>query len=109
MVNVYEYGNVNPSDPNIIYITDLVKKESLMNSCMSVNSKLTPSDIRRNLDLAWGIVKRNFMKMDKKENKVSVGPPLVDHAPCSTCGSTQFIKTGVCFTCSNCASSSSCS
>ena len=36
-------------------------------------------------------------------------PEKVDHPPCNNCGSTIFIKTGVCYTCALCADSTSCS
>jgi len=98
MVNVYDYPKIK--------ITDLANNQALIDSCMSIDPKLTPVDIRRNLDLAEGIMKGYEIKVLKK-NEVK---EIEDYSqpPCSNCGSDKMMRTGTCYTCI-CGTTSGCS
>jgi hypothetical protein len=99
MVNVYNFEETN--------IAELSRNQSLIDSCMSTNPKLTPGDIRRNLDLAVGIMRGYSNKVSKVVKKEE---PVEDYSqpPCSNCGSDKMMRTGTCYTCI-CGTTSGCS
>jgi hypothetical protein len=91
-------------------ITDLAKNETLFNACLSKNPSLTWSDFRRNLDTAYRALIELKKKHSHKQNTAKeIKPEKTDHEPCTTCGSTTFLRTGTCFVCDRCGSSAGCS
>ena len=99
-------------------VTDLARQKYLINLLID-NPKVkgvdTVKDAIKHIDEMYNIAKGFAGKIKEKKRKENgeknkaIQPPTVDHEPCRECGSTQFFQTGVCFTCSNCASSTSCS
>ena len=99
MVNVYDFDKTN--------IAELGRNKGMINSCMSINPKLMPGDVRRNLDLAVGIMKGYAEKLKKKVVKKEI--PRNDGAFCTECGSMDLSPSGNCTVCRTCGKSQGCS
>ena len=102
MVNVYDLDRTES--------TDLARNQAVINSCMAINSTLTPADIRRNIDIAFVIAKSHQEKINVK-NKIKEPEPVrtSDHQPCNECGGIFFLRTGTCHVCQTCGKSQGCS
>lgn len=87
--------------------TEMAQSKSLFISCKTFKNDLTEEAFRRTVDLAFRIT--GDFKSKKANTAVEIKSKVVDHDPCSDCGSTFFIQTGTCFCCQLCGASAGCS
>lgn len=81
-------------------LDSLLEDERLVSSLMDTKPMLTTNEIKDKITRAY-LTCEEFEKPEPVKSN--------DHQPCTTCGSTDFVRTGTCFACQTCGSSQGCS